>query len=209
MARAVFTKQEFKNENMDRLLCRAARTKISIWPAQPDQISALPSTAPLSHCHLIVADTPATSHRVDHYLKGLPAQQRSASYAPRSLAAHQTADATRTGNVERPGAGIYLSNCAKCHGAQGEGQEQKYSMLAGNPAVLANNTTSLVRLLVESGNSPHTLDGPPRQKMDSFAGRLTNTEMAQVLTIIRTTWGNNAGPVTTRDVMSVRQAIHK
>lgn len=151
----------------------------------------------------------ADAQAIAHYLKGLPAQQRSASYAPRSLAAYQTADATRTGNVERPGAGIYLSNCAKCHGAQGEGQAQKYPMLAGNPAVLAKDTTSLVRLLVEGGNSPDTLHGPPRQKMNAFAGTLTDAEMAQVMTFIRTTWGNNAGPVTVRDVRSVRKAIHK
>jgi mono/diheme cytochrome c family protein len=45
--------------------------------------------------------------------------------------------------------------------------------------------------------------------MPAYADKLTSTEMAQVLTFIRTTWGNNASPVTTRDVTRLRANIHK
>jgi mono/diheme cytochrome c family protein len=45
--------------------------------------------------------------------------------------------------------------------------------------------------------------------MPSFADKLSSEEMAHVLTFIRNTWGNAAPPVTTRDVTSVRGAIHK
>jgi mono/diheme cytochrome c family protein len=146
---------------------------------------------------------------IAHYLKSLSPRQSSGAYAPRSQAARQTADAARTGNIQRPGSGFYLSYCAKCHQADGGGVPSKYPRLAGNPAVLGADTTSLIRLLVEGGNSPDTKGGPQRQKMPPFAGKLTNIEMAQVLTFVRTTWGNNASPVTTRDVESVRGAIHK
>jgi alcohol dehydrogenase (quinone), cytochrome c subunit len=146
---------------------------------------------------------------IARYLKSLPPQKMSGAYAPQSLAAQQTAAATRTGNIERPGAGIYLSYCAKCHSAEGEGVPQKYPKLAGNPSVLSADTTSLIRLMVEGGNSPDTKQGPPRKNMPAYAGTLTNTEMAQVLTFIRTTWGNNASPVTTRDMIQLRNSIHK
>jgi mono/diheme cytochrome c family protein len=75
--------------------------------------------------------------------------------------------------------------------------------------VLGPDTTSLIRLLVEGGNSPATAEGPPHKQMPSFAGKLTSAEMAQVLSFVRTTWGNNAAPVTTRDVDVLRGDIHK
>jgi mono/diheme cytochrome c family protein len=146
---------------------------------------------------------------IAHYLKSLPAEQPSGAYRPRSLGAKQTTAAARTGNIERPGAGIYLSYCAKCHGGEAQGMPQKYPKLAGNPAVLGPDTTSLIRLMIEGGNSPDTQHGPPRKNMPAYAGMLTNTEIAQVLTFIRTTWGNNASPVTTRDVILLRDDIHK
>jgi alcohol dehydrogenase (quinone), cytochrome c subunit len=120
-----------------------------------------------------------------------------------------SAQALKTGDIERPGAGIYASYCARCHQADGAGVPQKYPRLAGNPAVLAPSTTSLVRLLVEGGGSPRTQAGPEPRKMPSFAGKLTDSEMAHVLTFIRNSWGNAAGPVTSRDVSGVRAALHK
>ncbi|MCI0151754.1 cytochrome c [Paraburkholderia sediminicola] len=143
------------------------------------------------------------------YLKSLPPRESAGLYDMHSRAAQQTVRALRTGDVERPGAGIFQSYCARCHQSDGLGVFQKYPRLAGNPAVLAPQTTSLVRLLVEGGASPHTQQGPLSRKMPSFADQLTSEEMAQVLTFIRNTWGNAAPPVTTRDVTGVRDAIHK
>jgi alcohol dehydrogenase (quinone), cytochrome c subunit len=146
---------------------------------------------------------------IAHYLKSLPAQQQSGAYEPNSRGARQGVEAMRTGEVQRPGAGIFLSFCAKCHQADGSGKALKYPKLAGNPAVLAPDATSLMRLLVEGGNSPETEGGPLREEMPAFATKLTSEEMARVLTFVRSTWGNNAAPVTTRQVSSLRAEIHK
>ncbi len=146
---------------------------------------------------------------VTAYLKSLPAREPAGHYDGQSRAASQTAQALKAGDVERPGAGIFESYCARCHQQDGNGVAQKYPRLAGNPAVLAAQTTSLVRLLVEGGASPNTEDGPPPRKMPAFAGKLTDAEMAAVLTFIRSTWGNAAPPVTTREVGAIRSAIHK
>jgi len=146
---------------------------------------------------------------IARYLKSLPAQQRSGAYEPNSRGARQGVEAMRTGAVQRPGAGIFLSFCAKCHQTDGSGKPLKYPKLAGNPTVLASDPTSLMRLLVEGGSSPDTNGGPKREKMPAFATKLTSEEMAQVLTFVRSTWGNNAAPVTTRQVMSLREEIHK
>jgi mono/diheme cytochrome c family protein len=143
------------------------------------------------------------------YLKSLPPHAPSGYFNARSQAAQQTMQALKTGDVERPGAGIYASYCARCHQMDGAGVPQKYPRLAGNPAVLSESSASLVRLLIEGGGSPNTVAGPQSRKMPSFAGKLTDTEMARVLTFVRTTWGNTAGPVTRNDVSSVRSELHK
>jgi mono/diheme cytochrome c family protein len=84
-----------------------------------------------------------------------------------------------------------------------------FPSLAGNPSVLTEDTTSLIRLLVEGGNSPSTLAGPPRQSMLAFAATLADVQIAQVLTYIRSAWGNNAQPITANDVSSLRNKLHK
>jgi mono/diheme cytochrome c family protein len=143
------------------------------------------------------------------YLKSLPPRAPSGHFNERSRAARQSVQALKTGDVERPGAGLYAAYCARCHQTDGAGVPQKYPRLAGNPAVLSASSTSLVRLLVEGGRSPRTEHGPEPRKMPSFADQLSDSEMAHVLTFIRNTWGNAAAPVTTRDVSSVRGALHK
>jgi alcohol dehydrogenase (quinone), cytochrome c subunit len=143
------------------------------------------------------------------YLKALTPRAQSGHFNGVSRAAQQSAQALKTGDIERPGAGIYATYCARCHQSDGAGVAQKYPRLAGNPAVLSASTASLVRLLVEGGGSPHTEGGPEPRKMPAFASKLNDNEIAHVLTFVRNAWGNAAAPVTLNDVSSVRSALHK
>lgn len=144
---------------------------------------------------------------VAHYLKGLPAQSASGNYRPESLQARQSATTLSNGLTQRPGAGVYMSFCVKCHQADGRGKSAKFPTLAGNPVVLAADTTSLIRLMLQGGESPDTLTGPEPKKMPAFRTKLTDIEIARVLTLIRSTWGNQAKPVLTRDVAKLRAAL--
>lgn len=148
-------------------------------------------------------------HAIAHYLKRLPAREPSGHFDDRSHAALQTVRAMNTGNVELPGAGIYQGFCARCHKADGMGEALRYPRLAGNPAVLGEHVDSLVRLMIEGGEAPHTQAAIEAKKMPSFAGKLTDTEMARVLTFVRNTWGNVASPVTSRDVERIRRGLGK
>ncbi|MDR5784426.1 cytochrome c [Caballeronia sp. LZ065] len=64
----------------------------------------------------------------------------------------------------------------------------QFPALAGNPSIIGEDTTSLIRRLVEGGNSPATIHGTPRQAMPPFAGRLTEVQIVQVLTYVRASW---------------------
>ncbi|CAG4898251.1 c-type cytochrome [Paraburkholderia saeva] len=143
------------------------------------------------------------------YLKSLPPRAGNGGFDAGARTAYLTQLSLRTGDVERPGAGLYQEYCARCHRADGMGMPLKYPRLAGNPAVLSADSGSLVRLLVEGGGSPHTIDGPSPKKMPSFASKLTDVEMAQVLSFVRNAWGNAAEPLSVRDVSGVRAQLHK
>ncbi|MEZ2354472.1 cytochrome c [Caballeronia sp. RCC_10] len=151
----------------------------------------------------------ADLHAIAVYLKSLPAQRAYGSFANNEHARVQTERSIRTGEVERPGAGVYLSFCARCHRADGRGQPGKVAALAGNPLVLAEDPTSVMRIVVEGSKSPATATGPAPQKMPGFHAKLTSAQIAQVVSFVRGTWGNHAAPVSDYEVEQLRSAIHQ
>ncbi|MCC8404456.1 cytochrome c [Paraburkholderia sp. MMS20-SJTN17] len=146
---------------------------------------------------------------IAHYLKSLPAQQPSGTYTPGSDPARSRANGSRVPDSLNLGFNVYRSFCTRCHRDDGRGVPNVFPALAANPSVIAEDTTSLIRLLVEGGNSPSTLAQPQRQQMPGFAATLADVEIAQVLTYIRSAWGNNAQPVTANDVATLRKELHK
>jgi len=146
---------------------------------------------------------------IAHYLKSLPPQQASGTYAPATQPARAPSNGNRVADAQSVGYVVYRSFCARCHGDDGQGLRNVIPALAGNPSVLAKDTTSLIRLVVEGGNSPATLTGPARQQMPGFAGLISNAQMADALTYIRGAWGNVAQPISGNDVASLRQILHK
>ena len=151
----------------------------------------------------------ADLHAIGHYLKSLPTQDPANTYAPAQAPAQTPTNGNRVPAGLSVGYRVYQSFCARCHGDGGRGVPKVFPALAGNPAVATEDTSSLIRLLVEGGNSPATQSGPPRQQMPGFAGLLADVQLAQVLTYIRGAWGNVAQPVTANDVASMRSTLHK
>jgi mono/diheme cytochrome c family protein len=146
---------------------------------------------------------------IGRYLKSLPPSNPSGTYAPADDVARNPLNGSRVPDSQSVGYNVYRSFCSQCHGDAGKGVPNAFPALAGNSSVLAEDTTSLIRLVVEGGNSPSTLTGPPRQQMPRFADTLADVEIGQVLTYIRSAWGNNAQPITANDVSALRQKLHK
>jgi mono/diheme cytochrome c family protein len=137
------------------------------------------------------------------YLKSLPARGEKASYRP-GVAPPPSMATLR----ERPGAGIYAGFCLKCHGAGGGGEAGKYPALAGNQAVLAADPVGLIRLVLDGGDSPATAQSRS-EKMPAFGRRLSDADIADVLTYLRSEWGNGAAAVTPGTVGALRHALQK
>jgi cytochrome c6 len=91
------------------------------------------------------------------------------------------------------GASLYAANCEACHSANGQGMAGAFPALAGNGKVTASNPTALI-IIIKHGSGA----------MPGYAMKLSNADIAAVLTYIRSTWGNNASNVTEQQVTAVK-----
>lgn len=113
--------------------------------------------------------------------------------------------------VATQGAKVYENQCLQCHGEQGEGVktasgEVAYPALAGNRAVLLNDPTNLVQLVLYGGYGPATQGHPRPFGMPPAVLELDDRDIAAVLTHLRTRWGNQASEVTPLQVNRIRAA---
>ena len=111
------------------------------------------------------------------YLKSIPANSSLRSGAP-------APDPTR-----QHGATLYLEYCGGCHQAKGRGIPGVFPPLAGNGVVLAPDAANVLKVVLGGV--------PPRGgyiPMPAFAPTLTDTDIADIVNYVRTSWGNGAAP---------------
>jgi mono/diheme cytochrome c family protein len=119
-----------------------------------------------------------------------------------------TAAALAKGHEANRGAELYDDNCAACHHTDGAGSPKALPKIAGNSSVLAEDPHSLIRLVLAGSALPGTMAAPSALGMPGFAWRLSNQEAAELLTFIRTSWGNQASSVTASEVARVRGSLN-
>lgn len=125
-----------------------------------------------------------------------------------SLAPRQSAAAAppAAGAIAHPrGAKVYEQHCAQCHGEQGEGQAGAFPALAGNRAVVMDDPTNVLRVLLQGGYLPATAGNPRPHGMPPFLQTLEDEDIAAVATFVRSAWGNRAGRVDTIDAHRARE----
>jgi mono/diheme cytochrome c family protein len=148
----------------------------------------------------------ADLHAMAAYLKSLPASGASKSTF---VASDDTAKALRAGQDGERGAQLYLDNCAACHRTDGKSNAITFPALPGNPTVLSDDPSTLVRLVLAGSRLPSTHERPSNLGMPGFAWRLSDDETAQLVTFVRNSWGNHARSVSAGDVAGVRKALDK
>jgi hypothetical protein len=78
-------------------------------------------------------------------------------------------------------------------------------VLAGNPVVLDNDPSSLINLVL-NGSNPLTVKGAPAPyRMTQFRQQYADQDIADVLTLIRNGWGNQAPAVNAAQVAKLRR----
>jgi mono/diheme cytochrome c family protein len=104
------------------------------------------------------------------------------------------------------GAKLYEDHCLACHGERGEGVRGAYPALAGSRPVTMASPANLVHIVLEGGFPPATAGNPRPFGMPPFATTLANADVADLLSYIRTAWGNQGGGVSALEVSRYREA---
>ncbi|MCT4704810.1 cytochrome c [Enterobacteriaceae bacterium H16N7] len=138
------------------------------------------------------------------YLKSLKSSDPKA-VAPQADTA--TAMALTKGDMSKPGAQEYMDNCAACHRIDGKGYAKTFPALAHNSAVLSDDPSSLISVVLRGGKAPVTEGAVTGLAMPDFAWRLDDKQMANLLTFVRSGWGNNAPAVTAEQVKDIRKNL--
>lgn len=98
---------------------------------------------------------------------------------------------------------LFRSVCTLCHMEQGEGQPGMVPSLHGAP-IATGDVGAFARILL------HGMEGPVEVKGVKYEGIMppatfdSDEELAAVMTFVRNSWGNAAGPVSAEHVAKVK-----
>lgn len=148
----------------------------------------------------------------------LAIQKEQAEAGEGGVAAAATAPAATTGGGA-PGGGstrvadagaahggaVYAANCTGCHQANGQGQAGVFPPLAGSEYVLGDKTRLGHILLYGLNGKIKVKGGEYNGQMPAWKGQLSDTDIAAVITYIRSSWGNKASAYTTADLAKVKK----
>lgn len=138
------------------------------------------------------------------YLKALPPGENElpAPSKPRAALTPHTPDTLYTSR----GGLAYAQFCGDCHRADGGGVNRIFPPLAGNPTVSAKDPATLLHIILTGGQTAATAAHPRVFAMPGFA-RLSDQELAEILSFVRTSWGHGAPAVSSGDVQRMRATL--
>ncbi|HTY70295.1 MAG TPA: cytochrome c [Alphaproteobacteria bacterium] len=152
------------------------------------------ATGPMAE---VISDS--TSHLTDADLKAIAVYLKDQPSPPAPTTAMAADDPAM-----KAGQAIYKDQCAACHRDDGTGVPRIFPAMKGNPDVQSANPTTLIRVVLHGTQNVATPYAPTGAAMPSFFWKLTDMQVASVLTYVRNSWGNVAPAVSARDVSSGR-----
>jgi len=145
-----------------------------------------------STSHLTAEDVMAMST----YLKSLPANTSTEQTAVDSAV-------LGAGSIQ------YDIHCGTCHLPTGEGSAETGPPVLGSPVVLDADPSSLINITLYGAQLP--AKAPSKQwqargwkRMEEYASKLSDEQVAALLTYMRSAWGHEAGAVTPEQVAAQR-----
>ncbi|AZD54877.1 c-type cytochrome [Pseudomonas chlororaphis] len=135
---------------------------------------------------------------IARYLKSLPGDPQ------RDGTPWQYQAVSATTRLDSPGAHTYVTRCASCHGLDGQGQAEWMPPLAGATSALAKENASAINITLNGSQRVVAAGVPDAYRMPAFREQLSDREIAEVLTFVRGTWGNQGGAVDAQAVGKLR-----
>lgn len=142
--------------------------------------------------HLTDADLAA----IAGYLKSL---RGSGAKPPKPLAG--------TEPIMQRGAQVYEYNCMACHNVHGEGIKGMVTAFADNPGVRTPSGSNLIATVLKGGKAVVTERNLTGAGMPSFDWKLSDADIAAVLSYVRNSWGNAAPAVQADQVARARDSL--
>jgi len=127
------------------------------------------------------------------YLKDLPASV--AEGAVTKPSASQMTDGEK----------LYKAACIACHELDGSGSPRIYPPLPGNANLQSADPASAIRIVLDGAESITTQRAPNKGSMPAYANKMSDQQVADVITYIRNAWGNAAPAVTAAEVARARK----
>jgi alcohol dehydrogenase (quinone), cytochrome c subunit len=103
------------------------------------------------------------------------------------------------------GARLYQQYCAACHGANGKGVAPYLSPLAGNPAVMDPDPSSLINVILNGSPQlkPQGVAAP--YNMPKFRHTLNDIEVAELVSFMQKAWNHNLEETSAKAVAKIRK----
>lgn len=105
------------------------------------------------------------------------------------------------------GEAVFVDTCAACHMRSGAGVAHLFPKLAGSAVVTQQDPATLIRIIIAGGRAAATDSAPSSPAMPSLGYRLSDSQVAAVVTYVRNAWGNAAAPVTEETVKALRARV--
>lgn len=136
---------------------------------------------------------------IARYLKTLPGdpQRDGAPWQYQAVSADE--------HLGSSGGRTYVTRCATCHGLDGKGQAEWMPPLAGATSALAKEDASAINITLNGSQRIVAAGLPDAYRMPAFREQLSDQDIADVLSFVRSTWGNQGGAVDARAVGKLRE----
>ncbi len=100
----------------------------------------------------------------------------------------------------------YRQFCSSCHRRDGRGAPGVFPPLAGNRSVLSDDPTSVIHITLTGWTEAATRFSKHAFSMPEYSS-LTDAELAEILTFVRTSWGNKGGAISAAQIKEQRDAL--
>jgi mono/diheme cytochrome c family protein len=106
------------------------------------------------------------------------------------------------------GSQLYAKYCLTCHQVNGKGVRHMFPPLAGNEKI-TGKADDLIKIVLFGLQGPITVNETDYNQPMPPQAYLNDKQISDILTYIRSSWGNNAPPILASNVEKIRKQGNK
>ena len=130
-------------------------------------------------------------------------KQAESEYPAKGVLATQPSTAMPMKTPGAAGGTLYQTYCMGCHQAEGQGMPGTFPPLAKSDYLMTDKSRAIETVL-NGLNGPIQVNGQNYNGAMPPMGHLKDEEIANILSYVRNSWGNEGNPVSAADVAAVR-----